>query len=502
MIKNSLRSRMLRYGIGLFALANTLQANAQLELTLQPEKSMGFAAWEEPVVSSTLSIYEKEGSSYKLITSETTNQNYIRIDSVYFNTPNYYYRIVGTQSDNSTLETGYVPALPIGGTEYAELDVKVCNGKSYAYELVAFQNEASNNVRLKARSTDNFYDPNTLVWIPYFQAIAKVNWNLTPTLHPYKFQHKSVILNGFVNSTTLFYDKMGAPVTDGYLVEKRFDQFGNFNTASTVYSADFPITITPTFTGLGGWIDFFNTHVDVSTYNTAPINWGYYSLTTAPSGLECIEPYGPPPVPDLGESWIEWYKKYRKLVLDMEKEILTGGGMLTSVDLEDIIHTVYVDDTDEVYTTGVMFKKFKADPYINLVKNGNSLDVHSASSTIPAGLYEVNVFSNTGSVLPLYIDLKYGIPISPLKDYATVSITPNPIVGNDLTVNIKNRKAGAVTVELYDINGNLVHTDGFTMTEKEVDKHYDIIGYRLPSDLVVVKVSFMDGSFTTLTGTR
>ncbi|MNU60175.1 hypothetical protein D3C71_493580 [compost metagenome] len=506
MMKNKLRSNLLRYGIAAFLLANTFQTNAQLELNIDPAKSNGFTTWKETMVSSTLSIYEKVGSSYNLITSQTTTKDYIRIDPVYFNTPNYYYRIVGTRADNSTTETGYVPALPVGGTGYIEYGAKVCNGESYAYELLAFGNDASSNVRLKAQSTEYYYDPSNLTWIPYFQPVSNSVWTAMPGTHPYKTAAYKVvpIANYLIHlgDTVRYFDKQNNPVIDGYLVEKRFDQFEKYHTASTRMTADFPYNTSPNLTGPGSsWVGFFNSYVDTLTYNTPSFSAGNFVPTTV-TGLECIESYTLPTDSGPGPIWVGWVDSMHKVIHDLEVEIENGFGSLGTSELEDLIHTIHIDSTDDIYVTGVTFKKYNATPYINLVKNGNTLDVHSVGSSIPAGLYEVNVFSNIGKVIPLYIDVKYAIPFSPLKNYATVSIAPNPIISNDLTVNIKNKKTGNISVKLYDINGNLLHTNSFKMTQKEVTKHYDISSYTLPSNQIIVKVSFLDGSFISVTGIR
>jgi hypothetical protein len=295
---------------------------------------------------------------------------------------------------------------------------------------------------------------------------------------------------------------MNNPVTAGVLVEKKFDQFEVFNTASTVSTAGFPYTSVPNFTGGGtSWIGFFNDHVDPVTFNQVPDTTVFY--TTVPTSLQCVVTYVLPDAPiDTSMNWNDWAVAYEESVRDLEDAITVGGGTLATADLEDLIHEIYVDDTEPVYTTGVTFKKYKADPYINLVKNENQLDVYSVGSSIPAGLYEVTVFSNQGKVLPLYMDVKYAIPFSPLKDYAEVWISPNPILLNDLTLKIDNKKAGNITVKLYDMNGTLLNTDSFSMNAKLVTKHYDISAYSLPSNMIIAKVTFADNSYTTVTGIK
>lgn len=505
---NKFKSRIIRYGIAATLLFATVQANAQMQLTLDPAKSNGFTTWTDDVVSTTLSIYEKVGSSYNLVTQKSTANNYIRIDPAYFNTPNYYYKLVGTKANNSTVETGYVPALPVGGTGYLEHGKKVCNGKTYAYELVAFENSSSANIRLKAEATNNYYNTDNLIWIPYFQAIDQTTWNAIPIGHPYKSStYKKVNIAPYLDSAN-FFDKMNNPVAEGWLVEKQFDQFIHFNTASTRSTADFPINLNPNLTGPGSsWVGFFNTYVDTLTFNGTPDTTVFVNYI--PSGLECVSSYSlPDPVTDTsitdpGMNWNEWVEAQHEYIRELEGAIGTGGGTLATADLEDLIHTIYIDDANGgVYTTGVTFKKHNAEPYINLVKNGNQLDVHSVGSVIPAGLYEVIVYSNKGKILPLYMDVKYAIPFSPLKDYAKVQITPNPILLNDLTLKIENKKPLPVTVKLYDINGTLLQTDSFTMTTNRLTKHYNISTYSLPSNQIIAKVIFADNSFITVTGMR
>lgn len=508
MMKNKLRSNMLRYGVAAFLFATTFQTNAQLELGIDPAKSNGYTTWKETMVSSTLSIYEKVGSSYNLITSQTTTKDYIRIDPIYFNTPNYYYSIVGTRADNSTTSTGYVPALPTNYEPGTPVGTKECNGESYAYEFYAFKDAGSENVRLKARSTDYYYNPSTLTWIPHFQPVSNSVWTAMPGTHPYKTAAYKVvpIANYLINlgDTVRYFDKQNNRVTDGYLVEKRFDQFEKYHTATTPSTASFPYYSSPNLTGSGSsWVGFFNNYVDTSTYNTPSFSASNFVPTTV-TGLECIESYTLPTDPGPGPVWVRWVDSLHKMIYDLETEIENGFGSLGTSELEDLIHTIQIDSTDSIYITGVTFKKYNSDAYIKLIKNGNTLDVHSIGSPISAGLYEVNVFSNTGKVIPLYIDVKYAIPTSPIKDYVTVSIAPNPIISNDLTLNIKNKKKGSigVSVKLYDLTGHPLHTSSFKMTTKEVTKHYDISSYTLPSNQIIVKVTFLDGSFKTVTGIR
>jgi hypothetical protein len=498
-----MRSCILRCGMTAFLLVGTCQANAQMELKLDPAKSNGFTTWEDEFVSTTLSIYEKVGDKFNLIVHKTTTTDYIRIDPIYFNTPDYYYKIVGTNADNTTAETGYVPALPPGGTGYLEHGKKVCNGKSYAYELIAFENNVSANIRLKADYTNNYYDPNTLVWIPYFQAIDQTTWNAMSSSHPYKSnQYKQVNIANYIDDAN-FFDKMNNPVTCGWLVEKKFDQFIHFCTASTRSTPNFPINWSPPLTGVGSsWVGFFNTYLDTLTYNGIPDTLPYFA-PTIPSGLECVLSYSlPDPIIDTGMNWNEWAVAYEESVRELEEAIGDGGGTLATAELEDLLHTIYIDDNEDVYTTGITFKKYKADAYINLIKNENQLDVYSVGSSIPAGLYEVNVFCNKGKVLPLYMDVKYAIPFSPLKDYAEVQISPNPILSNDLNLKIDNKKSGNITVKLYDINGNLLNTDSFFMNAKLVTKHYDISTYSLPSNQIIAKVIFADDSFSSVIGMK
>ena len=505
-MKRELKRKALRYGLAALLFANTWQVQAQtLDLTLNPARSNGFAAWNEDVVSSTLFVYEKVGSVYNLVTQTTTSNKYVRISPEYFNTPNYYYRIVGTRANSTTVETGYVPALPEGGSGYTELERKVCNGKWYAYEFAAFTLTGSNNVILRAESTNHFYDPNTLVWFPYFQAIDSATWSAIPSGHPYKAvsggvqQYRHINLASFAHEGG-FFDRMNNPVANGWLVEKKFDEFIHFQTASTRPAASFPITFSPPMTGVGSsWVGFFNNYLDTNTFNGTPAVTVF--APTIPAGLECVDAYTlPDPVEDDDSNWNEWVTSYQEAVRDLEAAIAFGGGAMATAELEDLIHTIFIDTTEDVYTTGITFKKHNADQYINLTRDGNELDVHSVGSSIPAGLYEVNVFSNKGIVVPLYMDIKYAVPFSPLKDYADLLITPNPIVSNDLTLRIRSSKPGPVTVRLYDINNNLLYRQSVPMSVEEIYKHFDITWYTLPSNQIIVKVSFADGSYLSVTG--
>lgn|GEM_PF-4984608 len=497
-----------------FLLAGSANAYSQtLELEMDPAKCGGYTAWDGGAVSATVSVYEKVGSVYNLVNQETTSKKYARINPRYFNSPNYYYKIVITKPDLTTDETIYVPAVPIGYTGPSEIARKKCNGRWYAYDLVAYE-ITPGTTGIYVDGANNYYDAANLLWVPYYQAIDATTWSVmssvTPT-HPVMHPYASGALGVYDKRALValphgsgYYDRNGAGVSNGWLIEKKYDEFNHFDASHTLAAADFPDISVP-LTGMGSsWIGFFNSHIDGSSYNggSFPTVPGPFA-TTVPTGLECVAPYllPPDPVLDSGSNWNDWVTEYKELVHDLESAIGVGGGGVTTKDVEDMIHTVFIDSDEVVFTQGVNFRKYKSENYINLTRSGNGLEVYNAT-TIPAGLYEVTVYSNTDKILPLYIDVKYPIPFAPLKDYASILITPNPIIANDLTLNIKNSKPGNVTVRLYDMNNTLLHTDAFNMTAKELNKHYDITSYTLPSNQIIVKVSFADNSYLTTIGTE
>lgn len=444
-----------------------------------------------------------------LIGTKSTNNNYTRLDLSYLSTPNIYYSISAFNNGNGTLiSTGDVIILAPPGGLGEEVCSSKCNGKSYAWKLSYVTAPNNGPGKMTLNSTVDYYDNLTGIVTPFWQAVGQWNYELMEDIqHPYTeiadnysgtgpiiytYKHKPITASLLTLMGPLF-DKNNNPVYDGYLIEKKMDQFSYMETSGT--KADPGIGYCSFETN--AWMNFYNTYNDPST-NLQPNADYLFFAPTLPTQLLC-EPGGSLGGGSGGSGISEHYE-WNQIIsdwFDCVWENYENGPTNNYIwECTDLLLTVNGNSI-----TGFEFEQIDK-PALNPsgslivgINNDGSTNILSQVGQIGTGLYNVYVYTINGKMLSSVYEIPEKIATKRSRDYVKLEIAPNRIENDVLKFKISSEKDLPVTITVHKLNGQLIHNET-TSLSKVIDLQREIAlsNGSTPYNQIRVTLTFADGS--------
>lgn len=493
--------------------------NTPLKSLIEPRESMGFICWNMvPSATYVVDYLTPDGmGGYTCLGSKQTKKNYMRLDKDKFLGQSSFYQISAYNNGNGQLiEEGEIQAYidDIPNTYYCHRD---CNGPTYAYRLAIYEeNYGQGNTFMIGEYAAEAYDAQNDIVVPYYQAISSEVYDQLPPNHPYKeaigyfngtggveevYLYKHVeITPSFAYTSGPFVDVQGNVVDDGWLIEKKPDQFNHFVTALTtgnpsINQCDGQVSIN---TG-GAWINYFNSYVDPNSLQQVDLNDVLPFTTTVPEELVCDNT--PSGIPGPIDNSIEY--DFVNIFDNCWAELLSIDIVFGELDPSTI--EAYINCLEgvnlgsnsqggDILVTGVQFVP---------VGHGGSVVFVSADDEVSDteikkfkdGLYQINLFTNTASVVPLFsaIETKKN---TLKRDDIKIALKPTVINNNLVKFDISTEKDMTVDILVYDIDGNVYHSESVLLSSSyDETREVQVNNSNLPQNQVRVKVTCDDGSF-------
>lgn len=121
---------------------------------------------------------------------------------------------------------------------------------------------------------------------------------------------------------------------------------------------------------------------------------------------------------------------------------------------------------------------------------------------VPSGLYTLSYLTKTGKYKSFIVEAKTNCVLtSQIKDFVSVNIFPVPFTGNTFSINIETPSDETFTYELWDNNGNKIHTQIISLTSTSGTPFTIKVATRteIPAGVTLInRFIFSDGSVKTL----
>ncbi len=121
---------------------------------------------------------------------------------------------------------------------------------------------------------------------------------------------------------------------------------------------------------------------------------------------------------------------------------------------------------------------------------------------IKTGLYNLSYLTKNGEYKSFIVEAKTNCVLtSQIKDFVTVNIFPVPIIGNTFSINLETPADETFTYELWDNNGNKIHTQIISLTSTSGTPFTIKVATRTDIPVGVTLINrfiFSDGSVKTL----
>ncbi len=497
---------------------NVYTANTQIKQLIDPAVSRGYLTWVNvPTATSyKLEFFLNDASSTQIAQFEF-DKNYIKVDPLLFTIPNIAYTITAL-SNNSTIvstTTNVVNKLPVNPTTWVDDCSYTCNGRTYAWKLTAGgRAEIPAEERLQLSNVYQYYDAESGVATPYWQAMSTSSYNSLPGGHPYKQQtftgideqylyRRMLINSSMFSGPTPYRDKFNNPVSDGFLIEKKLDEFTHLNGSMTVETA-VPNTDICAVNDINYWKNFFNQYVDLNPVNI-PSSVEPFAYTV-PVGVECLETYDHTGVTSgdvLDNDWNAWVKELYESVDYTEEAIgsssSSGHGKLFNElisQFNQLLNTSFSGDSVSFIVLESIDKRNFSEAIIK--KDVNGYYLLYSTGLFQKGLYNISFRSAKGNVFPTVFKISSDLVVTQLKEDVDVIAYPNPIVNDQLNLKIDSKQALLARLLLSDNEGNLIINEEIKLKNGISNYTYDLSSIK-NSNYLVLNVVYPDGSVDHLT---
>lgn len=512
--------KLLFCALYLFTLTNSFSQNwgdnQPLKSIIEPYKSRGYINWNPvPNANYIVNIYSKDDNGvYSFIESNSTELTYARLNLNYLVQPNIFYTISVVNSVNGLIiQVGdYSPVAP-DYNPFIETCSIDCIGKSYAWTLYLGQQVDGNwsitdPGKVFLRDAYDYIDQSNGFYAPYYQAISITSYSALTISHPYKI----ITDNGIYGSTPIylydhiqinsntpggpFYDRQGNLVTNGWLIEKKMDEYDYMR-----YDLTSLINPSATFcdmnlSGSGGWISTFNTYLDSTSTQQQPTSSPFVPINQIPTTLWCDVAIGSPNSPgdyldpsepydynDLVYCWMQSGNPVPASVIEVLNciELLDGFSGVEVIQIDKPIQPIRWDFND----TNQQSDKIKF-------------------SELGKGLYKILIFTTNGKVLPVIIEQKSepGV-IMKNRDFVKLRISPNQIQNDVLKFKVCSEKNLHATIRIHNLNGVQLFSESIQVSEtSDFTREIPINATDYLYNQIRVTIEFDDNSFLQETAIR
>jgi len=146
----------------------------------------------------------------------------------------------------------------------------------------------------------------------------------------------------------------------------------------------------------------------------------------------------------------------------------------------------------------ISFTELVVDDFFN--ENG---EFTQPTFTIDKGLIRMNVIMKGGQEKYVVFENNETIEGSiALSSFLNVIIYPVPLQGDDFTINIMADAKLDFTYEMFDFQGNLLHSTNYSVEQWHNEDHLVQSDKPIPSGLILNRFTFRDGSILSITTTK
>ncbi len=470
-----------------------------LNSIINPSQSRGYIYWNsfEGADQYLIRIYEvDEDKVYTTISETFTTKNYFSLGIDYLLDASKSYSISAYNRGEFIEESDRTPFQ--NGAGPTEICSKKCNGSTYAYQLSYLESEVGID-KLRLTPTYNIVDNVNGIYTPYYQAISDAVYSVMEAEgHPY------TLLNGqgiydyqhiHIDPSTPggpFHDKDDNVVTNGWLVEKKMDQFSYMANNST--SSDPGINIcdpTVPINWGGGMMAYYNAYQNPIAPANIPTNTLPFTVIT-PTSLTC-DGIGGYTGPSVGsgltpvENWSNGFVNCIFVaVIDASNEELPAN-------FDPCFESLISPGSG---VTGLLFEPLDPDLSNVIVTNDNGH--YTVEGELVVGLYNMHVFTDAGGVLSTVGEVTEENLIAepaPTSTAVDLSIAPNPILENMLIYSIASELETSVRITITNLNGEITFDSEESLSRESdlrMEMSVDPETYRYGQ--IVITLTFPDGS--------
>lgn len=485
-------------------------AQHKISFNLDPRMNRGYIFWDQiEGAKYLLNIYDVDYSLINpIVHEELGSKNFVKLDLNLINKENIIFQIIALdeiQGNVVGISPFEVSKLPPGGNN---LDVflpgKVCNGRHYAWELGVWAKYNPggylSNYRLQLLPTAFYYNQSTGNHVPFWEAIDFYHFvNGLPQAHPYRHDHTLVPFDNSADEL-VYRDRNNNVVTKGFLVDKKVNDFtylsGTLTNASVILSED--IFGAPLVGEGNTWINIFNQHREDFAESFSYNNYG----TDIPDKLACRAAFvSDLPGHDL-DNWNEWLTN---LYSDIEKleetSISRSNGDTDSISWEGL--SSYLQSFSTIKQGSdhdfieIQVRSISTDSISGFFTVGENLNVREVSGKLLPGLYKIFLFSRSGLVIPFITEFQFPVRDTELNQLNEVSIFPNPLEGDQLSIEIKSVSSSISQIKIFNSSGIEVSHIEFELFQDHLNNYLIPIKELGLADRILVSVVFQDGSSIT-----
>jgi hypothetical protein len=485
--------------------------NSTLVSILKPAESRGYICWIAPSNATKYEVQllqRNDDNSYSVLESKTTTTNFALLNMDFIRRPNVFYTITAFNNAGIQISEGG-PYSMINGVTWDETCYHKCNGTSYAWQISMVQNDVytlMSPAKLQLRSTSKAVDYTTGVVVPYYQAFSTTAYNAIPAGHPYKEVDANILnlpsgLPNYtykhiqINSSTPggpFYNAQGAQVTEGWLVEKKMDQFKymEFNTTNIFQPSS--TECDATLLGAGGVLSYFNTHLDPTTLQSPPTSSEFVS--TIPTQLQCL--------PQLGSPASGGYTYGESDINSSEANFFEDCWTMASI--QATLNCLGYEVVN-VPIDGLEISKVNSPGNVITIDYSNETSMQQIPNlNLSKGLYRLRFFMNQGDVVDIYTEQKLDEAADVFKnEFAKMIIQPNQIINDEINIKIESLKDMAVNLTVNSMDGTELYNENFDISEtNDIYKKVPVNSGSYSYNQLLVRLTFSDGSYLQKTAVR
>lgn len=472
-----------------------------LNSIINPSQSRGYIYWNsfEGADQYLIRIYEvDEDKVYTTISETFTTKNYFSLGIDYLLDASKSYSISAYNRGEFIEESDRTPFQ--NGAGPTEICSKKCNGSTYAYQLSYLESEVGID-KLRLTPTYNIVDNVNGIYTPFYQAVSDDVYNaMVAEGHPYTllndqgiydYQHIHIDLS---TPGGPFHDKDNNVVNNGWLIEKKMDQFSYMNLGST--TADPGIGIcSASMTSGGGWMDFYNAYDDEILYGPLPSLVSVEPfINYVPTSLECsLAGTGGSGgwVPNTDWAVPNWSStSYFPCIIEIVTFVNWTGGTI------DLVPCISNEISPGTGYSGFLFEPLDPDLSNVIVTNDNGH--YTVEGELVVGIYNIHIFSNSGDILSTVIEVTEEDLIpepAPTSTAVDLSIAPNPILENMLIYSISSELETSVRITITNLNGEITFDSEESLSRESdlrMEMSVDPETYRYGQ--IVITLTFPDGS--------
>lgn len=503
---------MIALSLSLTAFNQEPETPSMLNSIINPSQSRGYICWNnfEGADEYLIRIYEVDvDGGYSIISETFTTKNYLSIGHDYLSDATKSYSISAYSRGEFIDEGDRTPF--IDGEPAYELCERKCNGSTYAYKLTYLITPVGIDKMMLAPAL-NIVDNTNDIYTPFYQAVsASVYAAMEADGHPYTvingsgpagpiwdYEHVPIVTLGGQVVGGPFYDKNNNVVTDGWLIEKKMDQFWHMNSGVTTADPGAGICAA-TMTSGGGWMAFYNAYDDETLYDPLPSLASVEAFTNyVPTSLQCdlSGSGGGGWSPNPGGVSEAWGNFINCVLEDMAVQyVLDEEGNLVEapINLDPCFEGVTEPGTG---VSGVVFEGLSEDFEDVVVTNGDG--GYTVVGELVAGLYNIHVFNDAGGVLSTVVEVTEEDLIAapaPISRAVDLVIAPNPIRDNMLLCFVTSTLETPMSIDVTNFYGELIYSSEEALsldTEFRLELSVDPDAY--PYGQIIINLTFPDGS--------